>query len=81
MYLSYGQMFTPLKWCAEPITQLHELIFAPYLIVVEYLSKLDDVRSVKFNHDYKVMVTSSDQKFEPLIVCPHPIPFTPGMIS
>ena len=28
-----------------------------------------------------VMVTTSDQKFEPLILCLHPIPLTPGMIS
>ena len=42
----------------------------------EYLSKLDDMRSVKFNHDHKVMVTSGDHKFEPLILCPHPIAIT-----
>ena len=46
------------------------------LILVEYLSKLDDVRSVKFNYDHKVVVTSGDHKFEPLILCPHPIAFT-----
>ena len=47
-----------------------------YLILVEYLSKLDDVRSVLFDHDHKVAVTSGDHKFEPLILCPHPIAFT-----
>ena len=46
-----------------------------YLILVEYLSKLDDVRSVQFNHDHKVVVTSGDHKFEPLILCAHPIAF------
>ena len=49
---------------------------ALFLILVEYLSKLDDVRSVFFNHDHKVVVTSGDHKFEPLILCPHPIAFT-----
>ena len=29
---------------------------APYLILVEYLSKLDDVRSELFNHNYKVAI-------------------------
>ena len=27
------------------------------------------------------MVTSGNDKFEPLIICPHHIAFTPGMIS
>ena len=35
-----------------------------YLIFIEYLSK------------FKVVVTSGDHKFEPLILCPHPIAFT-----
>ena len=52
---------------------------APYLIFVEYLSKLDDVQSVWFN--YIVMVTNGNHKFEPLIICPHHIAFTTGMIS
>ena len=32
--------------------------------------------SLWFNHDHKVVVTSGDHKFEPLILCPHPIAFT-----
>ena len=52
----------------------------PYLILIEYLSNLDDVRSVKFNHNRKAMVTNSDQKFEPLILCLHPITFITEMI-
>ena len=51
-------------------------VYPIYLLLVEYLSKFGDVRSVYFNQDHKVVVTSGDQKFEPLILCPDTITFT-----